>query len=423
MKAKILIVGGGVMGTSIAMQAAPRTDSLSDPVVLLERTELGAGSSGRSGAILRQFYADRGVASMARDALRVYSSFAIRTGRRIGFRRTGVLTLARGETGVRSLRGNLEVMQDAGIDARLVEPDEIRRLMPGIQVADDGLGVFEPDGGFVDAARTVREFGALARSLGAVTRLGTTVDELLVENGRMAGVRCGEQTIEAEKVVLVAGPWTQELLRTVDIDLPLRVIRPETHFLQLPHAEDAELEKTWTHTSVDMSDPLERISEEMGRDGGNAHLHPVLIDLENEFYCRDDPVKWRMFIGRTNYASDQVLERADDLTEEVSAETVAWARDAVASRVPAYAELEDAGSEAAWYTLTPDAQPVIGPLRAVENLFVVAGFSGHGFKLAPSIGEGVTQMLFDEPVSAFDTEQFAPERFDANPTWVGQFGL
>jgi sarcosine oxidase subunit beta len=80
-KARIAIVGGGVMGTSIAWHAARRADPIGEPVVLLERSSLAAGSSGRSGAILRQFYASRELAGMARDSLRVYAGFESRTGR------------------------------------------------------------------------------------------------------------------------------------------------------------------------------------------------------------------------------------------------------------------------------------------------------------------------------------------------------
>src|SRR5687768_6275675 len=95
MRARILVAGGGVMGVSIAERCARRAaDPNRDPVVLLERRALAAGSSGRSGAILRQHYRDAEVARMARDSLREYASFETRTGVSIGFHRTGVLTLA-----------------------------------------------------------------------------------------------------------------------------------------------------------------------------------------------------------------------------------------------------------------------------------------------------------------------------------------
>jgi glycine/D-amino acid oxidase-like deaminating enzyme len=93
--------------------------------------------------------------------------------------------------------------------------------------------------------------------------------------------------------------------------------------------------------------------------------------------------------------------------------------------MPLYREQPDRGAQAAWYTLTPDAQALIGPCPGFENLFVVSGFSGHGFKLAPSIGEGVAQLLAGEPVGAFDARFFSAARFPGREAraWGGQFGL
>jgi len=90
----------------------------------------------------------------------------------------------------------------------------------------------------------------------------------------------------------------------------------------------------------------------------------------------------------------------------------AWARGALESRLPRYREEADAGSLVGLYTLTPDAQAAIGPWPTIQGLFVCTGFSGHGFKLAPSVGEGIAQMLSDELVTAFDRAFFAPERFE-----------
>ena len=104
------------MGTSIAMHLANRLDPIEDPLVLLERApRLAAGSSGRSGAILRQQYADLQVARMARNSLADYSSFMVRTGRDIGFRMTGVLTLAgpRAPEWMERVRANVEALRQS----------------------------------------------------------------------------------------------------------------------------------------------------------------------------------------------------------------------------------------------------------------------------------------------------------------------
>src|SRR5262249_42454105 len=156
-KAKVVIVGGGVMGVSIAWHAAARADPVEEPVVLLEKKSLAAGSSGKSGAILRQHYSQREVAAMARDSLQVYTDFERKTGRSIGSQKTGVLTVAGPDRpeDVALVERNVAMQISIGIDTRRVEAGEMRRLVTGISVRDGSVGAFEPGGGGVDPVATV----------------------------------------------------------------------------------------------------------------------------------------------------------------------------------------------------------------------------------------------------------------------------
>jgi len=426
MRAKTVILGGGVMGTAIALKLARRCDPLREPTVLIERSHLGAGSSGRSGAILRQHYADARLALMARDSLREYAALEGLTARQIGFRRSGVLSIAgpRRPDWVERLRRNHAVLVEAGIDVRLLGPAEMQALVPGLRAEDGSLGLWEPDGGFVDPVRTVQAFATLARSYGAVTRIGLEAREILIEDGSVKGVMAGDETFQADNVVVCTGPWSRRLLAENGYELPLTVVRPENHFLGLPQSyreEGAE----GAEARVDLEDPLEVLSEQLGGHGeeDGARIHPVILDLEQMFYARCEPRERRTRVGRADYDQDQVLDDPDQLDEEVGQEIKTWSRKVMSHRMPAYAREPDAGSLAAWYTLTPDAQPVIGPLKGARGLFVATGFSGHGFKLAPSVAEGIAQMVSGEALTAFDPELFRPERFAAGVQAGGAFGL
>ncbi len=427
MKAKFVVVGGGVMGVSIAWHAASRADSVEEPVVLLEKKALAAGSSGRSGAILRQHYSQREVAAMARDSLKVFASFEKKTGRSIGFQRTGVLTVAspaRPED-VALIRRNVEMQASIGIDTRLVDAEEMRRLVPGITVREGSVGAFEPDGGGVDPVATVHAFAALAREKGAVTKVGVGAKELLVRDGQVVGVATEEGPIEAEKVVLAAGPWTRKLLARAGVDLPLRAVKPEQLFLSM--AESARAAKS----DEDEGEGPTILAH--GRTTLEPAAHPVVLDLEHGFYARCEshgsPLGFagpRTRVGRMDYANDEEIDDPDAVGDAVDDEFRAWARSAIGSRLPAYRDRPEIGAFCGMYTLTPDAQALIGPVEELPGLVVVAGFSGHGFKLSPSIGEGVAQMLWDEPVSAFDTSFFDVERFRNESARAGSaraFGL
>lgn len=407
------------MGASIALHRARATDPIAAPVLLLERRHFGAGSSGRSGAICRQFYSDRELIGMARDSLRAYANFETRHARPIGFTRCGVLTIGgpRQSSTLDLVRRNVELMRECGAEVELVDAPTMRRLVPGIEVDDRALGAWEPESGFVDPQRTVDAFVAAARGAGAIAQQGVEVLDLAVEGARVVRVRTSDGEHSCERLVVAAGPWTRRLLTRVGVDLPLAVVRPEQHFVaMLP-------ERMKTRPAV--SGALD--AEFDARFAASAEpepAHPVLLDLELGYYTRCEPQRDRTRVGGMDYHRDHALQDPDALDEQVSAEFSRWSRDVLAERLPRYAAQPDAGVLAAWYTLTPDSQALIGRCPGFENLFVVSGFSGHGFKLAPSVGEGVARMLAGEPVGSFDTRFFDPARFAAGAiSRVGAFGL
>ena len=424
MRARIVIVGGGVMGTAIAMAVARRCDPLEEPVVLLEKKGLAAGSSGSSGAILRQQYSTRELAGMARDCLREYASFYRRTGRWIGFRRVGVLTLAGPERPefMQLLERNVEMQRSIGIDTRIVRAQEIRELVHGIAVGDEAIAAYEPDGGFVDPHRTVDAFAALARGAGATTRIGTSVTGFQVEGGRVRSVETDAGPIEAEQIVVAAGPWTKGLMKEIGVDLPLEAIQPQQYFLSMPARSVPlpEEEEEALAPPREGDDP--RFSSEDREEPQPAHA--VLLDLERNSYARCEARYGRTRVGKLDYHGSANVDDPDVLADEITPEFRSWARSSITQRMPVYADRDEVPGEPGVYTLTPDAQALIGPVPGIEGLFIVSGFSGHGFKLAPCIGEGVTQMLFKEPISAFDAEFFAPDRFGSGKAVdVGAFGL
>ncbi|MBL8862344.1 MAG: FAD-dependent oxidoreductase [Planctomycetes bacterium] len=408
MQGRTIVVGGGVMGAAIAWSAARRADPIEAPVVLYEQTRLAAGSSGRSGAILRQFYSDAELVRVARDSLRAYAGFQATTGRDIAFQRMGVLSIGGpGAPGtVELVERTARLLRAHGVDARLVDAQAMRELVPGLAVDDAAVGCYEPDGAGVDPVRTVEAFAALARELGAITRIGERVREIVVEHGRVRGVRKDHEFVEAARVVVAAGPWSRPLLAAAGIELPLTVVRPEQHFLALPRVPETPSPASHDVVADSVLDRFGVAARKLP-----SPAHPVILDVERGFYTRCEGHAQRTRVGRMDYTRDEPVPDPDALDETVSDAFRAWARASLEARLPAYAREADAGSLVGLYTLTPDAQAAIGAWPALEGLFIVTGFSGHGFKLAPSIGAGVAQMLAGEPVTAFDPAFFDPARF------------
>lgn len=428
MQAKALIVGGGVMGASIALQLARRCHPYKQPVVLLEKGQMGGGSTGSSGALLRQHYEERAIASVARDSIREYAGFEAKTGRSVGFRRTGVLTIAGPETPrmMERIRSNIAAQAKIGIRTALLDAAGIRERIPGIEVHDQAIGAWEPGGGYVDPHLCLREFTALARTYGATTRTGVDIDGLLVSGGRIHGVHTSQGEVRAEQVVIVAGAWSRRLLEPHGVLLPVRVARVEQHFLSLP-GDAAEVGKEAAIPVVNLEDPLEEEAERLrhSEEPLAGAEHPVLIDLEYGYYARPEPLLRRTRICPIVYERDQIFDEPTQ-DQSISDARARDARERLCRRLPFYRDQAPAGSQVSWFPLTPDGRAVMGAVPQIEGLFVAAGFADHGFKLAPSVGEGMAQLMTGEALSAFDKDYFGLQRFNrppANEDWSGTLFL
>jgi sarcosine oxidase subunit beta len=429
MRAKTVIVGGGVIGISIALHTARRTDPLKEPVMLLERDGVGEGPSSRSAAVLGQFYGSTHSCGMARDSLRYYNGLEEKTGRSLGYLTTGVLTLSksRSEHDRQRLAELVEMQSSIGVDMECVGAARIRTLFPGIELEDDAFGAWEPGAGCLDPQRTVDALGTLARNRGAVIRSGVTVQSIIVKDGRVVGIETADGQIDCEQVVIAGGPWTKQLLEPLGVDLPLRGMRAELAYIgstietsekvlresvvSMAGPEASGATGWYSRDMVSMVEEGESIEEKKREPTGLRVAHPVLTDPERGFYVRCDPFHNRVSIGRRGTDVFEEVSDIDNFDPTVSAEFMAWARESVVSRLPEYADIPNVGAEAGLFTLSPDNRPILGSLESFEGLYVACAFSGHSFALAPSVGEGMAQMLMGEPVSAFEPEVYTPSRY------------
>ena len=198
----IIIVGGGVMGTSIAWQLARRR---AGKVMLLEKSFLGAGSSGKSGAIIRQHYSNRLTASMAQKSLRVFEHFEDIVGGPPVFTRTGLIVVVN-EKDRAGLEANLVMQRELGIDVRLVSAQVLADIDRNARLAEEEIAAFEAEAGYVEAVQVVASFAEAARKEGADIRMGVEVQNIVIQAGKIVGVETNEGRYNSNCVVLAAGP-------------------------------------------------------------------------------------------------------------------------------------------------------------------------------------------------------------------------
>lgn len=372
--ADILVIGGGVMGTSIAYHLARQK---AGRVLLLERRAICSGTTGHSGSIIRQHYSNDFTIRTAKESLRIFQNFDELVGGDCGFITTGMIVMTN-EQGASALRANVALQQEQGVNTRLLDGSEVSQAAPGYNGEGVALACYEPDAGVADPMATTHSFAHRARDYGATLREGVTVTHILQQHGSVSGVRTAEGDILAAKVVLAANGWSVPLAQTIGIMLPITPTRHPMLSLRRPHDF-----------------------------GGRHGLHAVGLDITRQIYIRPD-LGGVTLIGST----EDVLEASDPdkYSQGLTEEEIAHFRSRAAGSIPALARAVPRGGWAGIYDDTPDYHPILDRLEPYTNLYCAAGFSGHGFKLSPLVGQWMAQLILSASKPA-DMQPFAFDRF------------
>lgn len=362
------------MGTSIALQLARRR---AGRIVLLEKRHIASGPTGRSSALLRRHYSIELYARMAARSFEAYTHFEELTGRPAEITRCG-LVMAVGPADLPAMRETVAMMRRLRVKVEELGPRDLERVVPGVAV--DGLGgaAWEIDTGYGDPAGVTQAYAARARELGVEIRQDTPVSGLQVTAGRISGVRASGGDVATSTVVNAAGPWGAALSRTIGVELPIVASRQQLVILR-PRSDAAV-------------------------------PRPVFVDMVERAYYRPE-TGGLVLVGSRNPAGVSAPVDPDAFSERVDPERVAWTAEAAARRFPGFADAEAVGGYASVYDLTPDLHFVIERSPKVPGLIHALGFSGHGFKHSPVIGEMVAELVMDGRVSVVDAAPFSSERF------------
>ena len=227
----LLIIGGGIMGASLAYHLSRHGN---DRILLIEKSFPGAGSTGKSGAILRQHYSHPVTIAMAREGLDWYSRFEEEHGRTISFHRPGMAFICTTENRP-NLERNVELQRRLGVQTEIVDAADLRELEPGGTFREDECAAWESEAGNVQPVQAVNEILSLAKGQGTEVIIGKRVVSLIESGSRITGVRLDDQQeISAGNVVICAGPWSGQMLQEAGVSLPLTALRPEQAFFEPP---------------------------------------------------------------------------------------------------------------------------------------------------------------------------------------------
>jgi sarcosine oxidase subunit beta len=378
--AAVAVVGGGVIGASVAWHLASR--GVRDVVVLDQGAGPGQGSTGKAtGGFRAQFGTAVNVrlSLMAREKL---LRFAEDTGADPGYVQAGYLWLAANEQELAVLREGRAVQHAEGLtEAIEVSADEVARINPAVRLDGIAGGAFCPTDGFISPLAILQGYVAAARRLGVRFEWGREVTGLDRQGRRIVAVRTPTGTLAADKVVNAAGAWAAPLARLANVELPVTPLRRQ----------------------VAVTVPCDLLPATM----------PMTIWAGDGFHLRVRDGRVLLL-----WPTPGVPGRPYDAS--VNPEWVRAVVDKAHSRVPVLkkAVVDPSACWAGLYEMSPDKHAILGLASGCDNFYLINGSSGHGVMHAPALGQLLGEIICDGRASSLDVHPLRPERFaegDLNP--------
>ena len=365
----VVVVGGGVMGASVAYHLALKGCR---DVLLLEREPFfGVQATGKCAGGFRYQFSTKINVRLSQLSLPMLDRFEQELDQPIDLRYCGYLFLLTREQDVAAFRQNVELQHRLGVDTEWLEPAQIAELAPLIDLDGVIAGTFNRRDGLADPNGVVQGYVSGARRLGARLLNDVEVTGVCVEDGRVKGVITDQGKVAADIVVNAAGPWAGEVGRMAGVDIPIVPVRRQ----------------------IVVTGPLPGVPPDF----------PFVIDFSQSLYFhREGP---GILTGMSNAGEPVSFDQSVDEDWELTH------LEAAMKRLPL---LERAGLASRWaglYENSPDAHPILGQIPGVEGFYCIGGFSGHGFQHGPACGLLLAEEIVDGAAHTLDISSLDLARF------------
>ena len=381
--ADVVVIGAGINGAATAYNLL--REGVKD-VVLLEKQLIASGGTGRSAAIVRQHYSNEELVRMVKRSVEVFRHFDDVVGGDPGFVNTGWAFLVPAEVSS-GLSRNLEMGRRLGVEVKEISREDLGELECRIELMDVHRIAYEPESGYADPRLSTHAYVKRFAELGGRLMQLTAVQGIIVESGAITAVRTEKGEISTRVVVDAAGPWASRVAAWAGVDVPVRVTREEEIVYQTA---------AW---------------------GGPPRL--CFSDMAKAIYYRPEGAT-RTLVGR-GFPKEYEYVEPDGYNQEVEPGFIAETDRRFRERWPVFADALALNSYTGLYDVTPDWHPILGRVDAVEGFYLCAGFSGHGFKIGPAIGELMAAEIHSGS-PPIDISRFNLSRFEKGALFKAAYG-
>jgi len=366
--ASVVIVGGGISGCAIAYTLAKK--GVKD-IVVIERDYLSSGATGRCGAGVRMQWGTEMNCRLAKYSIEFFerANEELEYEYDIEFKQGGYLIVASTEKEVNQFKKNIALQNSLGIPSRLLTPKEAKEIVPHMDETKIIAATFNPKDGHLNPFHTTQAYANAAVRLGVEIMKHTTVTGIKVENGKVVGVQTDKGYISTPVVVNAAGGYSQLIAKMVGIDLP---VYSERHQILV----------------------TEPVAPMQG---------PMFMSFSLNIYCQQTPHgSFIMGRGDANEPRDLRITSSWHFMEEMAKTCT--------ELLPPLKELRVVRQWSGLYNISPDRQPIYGPVKEVEGFYLACGYSGHGFMFGPVTGVVMAEAILGEtptiPVHMLDKDRF-----------------
>ncbi len=368
-EAKTVIIGGGIVGLSIAYNLAKLGE---EDIIVLEKNYLGSGSTFRCGTGIRQQFGDEANIRMMKRSVEIWKNLEEELGMDVNFRQTGYLFLLYNEKEVKDFKKNVELQNKFGVPSRIITPEEAREIVPSLNMEGVIAAAWNHTDGKANPFKAVFAYANAAKKLGVKIYEYTMAKDIKLENGSIKEVVTDRGVIKTRRVINAANGWAKLLNEKIGVNIP---IEPYKHQgIKTEPIKQGQIEPmvvSFKHDGVYMTQE----ADQGGVIGGYALKYGPTFDITPTYE----------FLRGVSYRFSQII--------------------------PALKYVNVIRIWGGYYAETPDGNAAIGKIKEIDDYYIAAGFSGHGFMLSPAVGEMIAELVVngktDKPIWFYDPYRFA----------------